>query len=674
MLRSLVKHRSTMPTAGLSMVALSIVSLLFTVVIVQASIRHGKLGMPATYDDVSYLQDALTRVDAFHESGIKAFAASFVTSPPHSPASTAIATAAFLIAGAQDWAPYVANCVIVFFYLSITAWMMSEVATPYKMLGLVFAITVPITTNAVNEFKPDIFCGLITSAAAIVMSRSVFRPRSPAWPGVLLFAAALLIKPTFVGATLLFNGTAVLLALIGRRIVEGRRLDSLAAVQRAVLLLVGGAALALPYYVLAWRVLYEYIVENTFGANKHLWAIKTDWLGHAMYFLIGPGGGFMFGRHLYVIVLIVGCGITVTLFFRRRVELLCHLHFAVMCCVMYALPTSLEVKNPFSGVQFTYMLVFWAFFCYVRILHHAGRRKNLLVRITRFAVVAGLAVSTVGLRLPLGAEGAEALLRRQLFDRDCAIVREKAMSRWASGNPGPLVVVLTTAGQSHNPSAMQYALLKQGIRNVEFPDLHREGSPEVFANAFRRADIVIANEPNAEEAYDWLPSGEIQEQTLRMVRESQEFHLLAVNETIARRKYYVFERVSGFADSIVLSGFGEREGPYPQWSLPSVRWGLGPKSMLVVRVPGPGRARLIVSGLSYRGSQSIGFIVGQKEIYRHTFEQPGQFDTFVVPIQLEGTETTVEFVYGLAEVPNAADRRPRAVLFKTLQVTRDPST
>lgn len=672
----MTKFRNARALFYVDVLVCSVVALLFTIVMVQASLRKGKLLLPVTYDDVMYCIDGLERLQALYDGGLKSFVASLISSPPHAPSSTVLAMISYLSLGIHDWAPYMGNSVVVFCYLIFVLRLLKKAPPVYRIAGFVLAATIPVTMNAVNEFRPDIFCGLVTAIAMVVIAGNVVLRSGmrKLLSGAGLMAAALLIKPTFAPATLFFCSVSAALAIAGRRLIRKKKFVFAETAWRAVFQIALGVAIALPFFFLVWRRLYEYIISNAFGSNKHLWAVQRTFIEQALYFINGLGGDFMLGRHLGLLILLLGCGVFAMWRTFHGFDLLCHAFFLALCSVAYVLPTRMEVKSPFSGVQFTFLLIFWALFAFSRFARRAARWR---APIRSAASILALVLAVVGvlwMRFPVGTAGADSSLRNQLVAHDYEFLRQKVLERAQQGDTSPLVVTLTTAGLSHNASVFQYLLLKNNLRSARFIDLHREGRIEIFGQAFAESDIVMANQPNREEAYEWLPSGKIQKQTLELIQNRNDFHLASEYSTVAGRKYYIFERITGFSSNLKFDGFGDLEGPYPQWRLPRVRWGLGPRSRIEVLDVQPGSLQLLLSAASYRPNQAMDITVDGKEMLRYRFAKQGEFESLAIPLTLAGTVGRIEFAYDSWASAEDSDPRPRAVLFRCIRVFAQPAT
>jgi hypothetical protein len=99
---------------------LALLSVAVTVVALRVSMRHGRLALPLTFDDIVYFLDAGQRLQDWHDHGIGKVLHGLATRPLHSPYSTFEALFSFMIFGMRDWAPYLGNAALVagFFFLA----------------------------------------------------------------------------------------------------------------------------------------------------------------------------------------------------------------------------------------------------------------------------------------------------------------------------------------------------------------------------------------------------------------------------------------------------------------------------------------------------------------------------------------------------------------------------
>jgi hypothetical protein len=91
-----------------------LLSVLFTTIQINQSLRQSQLAVPITCDDIVYFEDALARLQILYSGGPACLLLNYIESPPNSPISTLIPFIGFAIFGVKDWAPAAANGIIIF--------------------------------------------------------------------------------------------------------------------------------------------------------------------------------------------------------------------------------------------------------------------------------------------------------------------------------------------------------------------------------------------------------------------------------------------------------------------------------------------------------------------------------------------------------------------------------
>lgn len=114
-----------------------------------------------------------------------------------------------------------------------------------------------------------------------------------------------------------------------------------------------------------------------------------------------------------------------------------------------------------------------------------------------------------------------------------------------------------------------------------------------------------------------------------------------------------------------VSGFMSIEGPYPQWGLPVVRWGLFPESLVILPDKLFGKIKIF---LSVRSKPETVLIVtlNETELCRHVF--PGyDFEDIKISVSVAKGRKTLRFKYYGSCFDNK-DNFDRAVLFKKISI------
>lgn len=190
----------------------------FTLTVIQASIRRGKLSLPLIYDDIFYIAKAAAWFETFTRDGVLALVKQLVAAPPHSPHSEALGFMSFAVFGLHQWAPYAGNALVVFLLLFVANRLLAGVARWQRALCLLFLLTVPLAAMAVHEFKPDAAAAVWTAAGTLAALRKPLSssPRRQ-WLVGAAFGIAFLTKPSVFAVTgILFGGTLGLSAATNR--------------------------------------------------------------------------------------------------------------------------------------------------------------------------------------------------------------------------------------------------------------------------------------------------------------------------------------------------------------------------------------------------------------------------------------------------------------------------
>ncbi len=326
---------------------------LLTSVYIQHSMSVGRLawGFPV-YDDVSYFDDALERLDIFYREGPVGLLKHHWEQPPHSPWSSYAALTGYAVFGRTLWAPYAVNSIL----LLIAFLVIDRVAGPAR-LWVVLLLTalfwaLPFSCGLIIECRPDAFCGLVSAYALFLMSKTPlteWTTKEARRIGV-LWGLTTWIKPTVFAQTGLFCVGALgwwwLLAM--RESPRPWRL-----LFRNSAWLAGIATLiALPHLGVNLLKYIRYMIVNQFGDHRHLWTTAGDLNLHFWYYTCGTAGRLMFGG---AFLSALGC-VLITLLTavgQRKRKLARELTtLLVLCFMCWLIPTLNDIKTAFFGLTF----------------------------------------------------------------------------------------------------------------------------------------------------------------------------------------------------------------------------------------------------------------------------------------------------------------------------------
>ncbi|HXE54270.1 MAG TPA: hypothetical protein VN541_14700 [Tepidisphaeraceae bacterium] len=624
----------------------------FTAVVIQYSFIYGKLAVHPFYDDVSYFDDALTRLQQLYTGGLRELLLGVIQIPPHSFFSTFLALIAYLVLGAHDWAPYVANGIIILGLAAIVNWLSHGLPRGQRIVLFLFVLTVPISARAVIEFRPDIASGLCAATGAVML---VSAPLSDGnWKHRLaagaMFGLAMLFKtPTFPLTLILLAAALGAAGLIDLLILPRRptftRLAACAAQCTAIALLV-----PLPVYLLQFREIFHYIWDPVFGKTNAMWRTPGTRAEHALYYLTGPGGSDMLASHLYLLLAIILAGLIAAASINRR-ALGRILGLLAVTFVAYSVVAAMSIKQEFFGSTFDWMLILSGVYVLVFAARSTPAAVARVVVVAALALALGITHFLTPLYLP---DAPNAIARRRIVDQLYGAMRQQQI--------GPQARVFITTTGYVNTDVLNYLSLQRGLPAFNFTRLPFSDDLAQYKHEIALADYVIASEQGNSEAYGgFIPSGNIQDQTLALVRANGDFEEVASFPTLTRKRYFLFATIQPFEDWHVQLGMGALEGPYPQWGLGRVRWGYGPQSDATVNFKTGGQYRLVLDAKAAVAGTTLRVLIDGREIGRHLFQNNTEFERFEFPLELAAGEHRTELIYSnwLHSSPS-----PLAVLFK----------
>lgn len=634
-----------------------LISAVFTAVVIQYSFVHGRLAAPPHFDDVSYFNDALERLRDLYRMGLPAVASGLIHNPPHSLFSTALAMVAYLLLGTSEWAPYAANIVIILALAGIVSAIARGLPRWQKLMLFVFVLTVPISSRTVFEFRPDIASALCAAAGAMLLIERPLEGRTwkqLAGPAALFGLAMLFKTPTFP-LTVLMLIVAFVAAWIADALLS-RGKPSMKPLKAASIMLAIALLVALPAYITHLREILDYIYAPIFGRKKELWRTAGARVWQLRFYLDGPGGEAMLARHLYLLVGIVVLGAGFLAVMRRAEPLIRLAGMLLVALAALAVPTLITVKQPFFGTSFDWMLILAS----VYLLAWACRNTNNLGGGAILGAV--LAVGLVIFQfIPPMYEAASAIAagRHRLVNDIFAALRAQDI------DPRTRLYITTTGYV--NADVLNFMALRQMMPPMNFHQRPAIGDLSVHADEIRKAQYVIASEQgNSEAMGGFLASGNIQDQTLALVRNDPEFNQIAAFPTLNDKKYFLFGR-QHFSGYEAASGLGAIEGPYPQWGLDKVRWGNGPRSVMRVATASEGQYRLLAEGRCAVAGARTSLLVDGQAAGSFVFASNSRFERAEFTFHLTPGPHELELTYSDWDRTGG---QSRAVLFNLLKLVR----
>jgi hypothetical protein len=608
-----------------------LVSAAFTALVIQYSYAHGKLLCPPFYDDVAYFEDALHRLEKYYTDGVFGIIADYRAWPPHSPFSSAMAAGAYAILGIHDWAPYVANGLIILGLLFFLDHLSGGVSLIRKLSLIFFVLCVPISAESVYEFRPDMASALCCAiGATMLLWRSITRTtwKFRAMAGA-MFGLALLFKPPTSPLTLMVFAATVIVAGAIELFLDRPQLPVLSRAWGQCL--IPTLLIPLPHYLLTWRDTWLYIKEPIFGTAHSIWQTPGTRVFHLLWYLTGPGGQLLLGRELWLLLAVVLAGSLVIAFTRHREQMARMTGFLAVCAVAWTVPTKMDV--------------------YVMCLLLRARG---VVPALAILVLTGSALSLATFTArPYNRGSPVVIVRNRLIGGIYQRMRDELPQTYSR-------VYITTTGYV-NAGVLDYYFRRDTLHALNVGENSYSGDVAMHVKDMHVADLVIASEPKNGEAWgDFIKSGEIQDQTLAAIRDDPDFVQVASFPTYKDKHYYLFRRVRPFCGWDKPQGLTDastaQRGAY---------WGVGPSTKLSISAGGYDKLRLVLRARSGSSPISALIMIDGRRRARWQFSDRDEDYTRAFAV-VGGGPHEIEFVYD----PAPTDNSP-LVLFSRLEIIPD---
>jgi hypothetical protein len=452
-----------------------------------------------------------------------------------------MATAAFMIFGIRDWAPYLMNSLLVLALLACVDYFMRETRVWQRVLAGVIVLCIPLAGVMILDFRPDGAWGLSAAMAVLMPLRSGFIRAS--WRYHLAcgfwFAAALLCKPPMFPLTLASVALAWLLATICDRFAHPATFSFKSAVAAWFVCLLPPVLLALPHYLNDWRHIHDYTFGTAFGSGRKAAIMTGDLQARLRFFVDGGGGGFIFFKQIKMILEVLFLGSLYVLWRAarggrdERVRLLRIIALGAVAFVTYATPTLVGLGNPFFGAEFQVILILGMFIVLRMFLACADRPLVNLFGIATLLVCTGWALDHATFPQTWSYRAGSPIVLNNI-----RVIR--SVEKILLNNTAPKDWVFLTATGWLNSQTLQYVTRQDG-KWLNISDAAMSEDPKVYTDAFGSVNIVIAAEPGVDEFNKDRP-GLPWDQTLRMMRQRSDYHQIGAVRSGSGKYFYIFLR------------------------------------------------------------------------------------------------------------------------------------
>jgi hypothetical protein len=534
-----------------------------------------------------------------------------------------------------------------------------------RALALLFVLCTRLAGHMVIDGRPDLACGLAAAMAVLTPFRS--RMVGSSWRHQLVIgawcAAALLIKPTTFALTLLSTFMAWTLATWCDRAAY-RRGEFFGPLARAwAICSVPVLALAMPYFVINRRHIFDYIFNVVAGSGRAVAELPTSRLFRLNYFLFGYAGGEILHNYMYILGALIAAGaiaVTIRAIVRReeRTRFWRGLSLGLITLVTYLVPSLLGIKNLFFAMQFHILLVLGGVWVMRMFLVHGREWRMGWARYLSLT----LGAAAGGIFWPFVGDGPDAPWATD-YNRVIMEVTSAVLN-----NAQPHSRVFLTGAGWLNSYQLNYLSWKEN-KPIDATDEASSVLPKQI-EGFDKADMVVAADFQVGEFFTYLPSTAVLDQSLAAIRRRRDFQLIARIPSETGGAFYIFDRPPVFGDWVTASDLGPDEGPFPQWNLPIVRWGLYPSVTLVVRALEAGTYHLRAAARAQVDGQEITVLADGQVAGRYRFTETIQFEDIDIPLSLGAGEHKVELDFAKSQTITPG-RRPGGALFARLQFQPD---
>jgi hypothetical protein len=657
-----------------------IITLIFTAGILQWSFHYGRLAYDITYDDVGYFLDAYSRIKILYEQGLGAMITGLFHNPPHGPYSTLLAMTGFAFMGPRDWVPYAMNCITIFLFLGFLTYILRNIPFLISAMLVVMFLFVPLSFFVVHEFRPDYAVAVLTCLFAFLAFESIaslenydsFKLRCAG----AVFGLALLSKPSFFAHTLALGlGVSILITL--HQLIINYRQWRQGAGRKILSLLrnfyLPGIILAAPYYAINWRHIWDYFWLFTRGQSAEIWSLKESYWEVLKAFTVNRQSSAMISSYLFLLSAIVIFSM-VFLFYKKKWRDLCFLvglvavAIASLGIVIYG-----RHNNPYFSLTYQIMLCCATCYC----ISSLYRNKTLwfVFIVSTFIVFSGWHMISKPLPKMVSNETQLAHKGGSANLRIINVIKNYLKEFYANTIPGNIFV--SFAGEV-NAYSMQWLALQESMP-LQFSDLHTLNDLGAYKGAISESDFVVVADEDAAGIYRLQPSYTVQKPVLDFLRtqpDLEEIMTLKTSNDVANGYIRLFanhSRLQKGEFTVILphpvSGFLPPEGPYPQWKLPMVRWGLYPESEIFLPDKLSGNVTI---NLSARGQKGIAMGVTLNKIgfFHHVFITDS-FEDITIPVTVTPGKKVIGLTYDKV-ITDGKDKYDRTILFQNIRIMSSP--
>jgi glycosyltransferase involved in cell wall biosynthesis len=518
-----------------------VIAILFSFLQIQHSLNRGQLSLPPSYDDVAYFNDSLIRLNHFYESGFRGLTLDFVNRPPHSFTSTFLAFTGFAIFGIKDWVPSFMNFVIVFAVLVFLDYLTRNLILRWKIFVALVSLTFLIMGHSIIEFRPDIFCGMITAMTIILIAEKSWLKSSSVKKAIvgLLFGLALIIKPTVFPVTIILVFFALFVnIIISKKFIDKEKLNLREIIFKSYEFVFFGLVISLPYYIFELKDAITYIYQNQFVNLEKVWGMHSlPFVEKISYYLVGQGGKMMIKDWIYLWLILVLVTTFLALYKKYYVKFIEKISLVSTFFVAYLIVTVSNHKSAFLGVIVACFILLTSMQMLVFLLQEINKVSNNLKKLSFSLVLISVFLfyplylfewpADNDLFSPNPKTQAEKIYYNELLVRIFNDIKDEHDKKdLKKNNLQERIYLSSMAHWLHRDSMFYYQIKLFKEELFLFNDGALKDDFDVKVEEINGSDYILVFSTPSKDTPDWLPSVRIEPKIIEFLNNSKDFKLV----------------------------------------------------------------------------------------------------------------------------------------------------
>jgi len=346
----------------------ALLSILFSIFVVQYSLKEGKLAFPPWYDDSHSMVEGALRLMTLQQEGVSAAWDEYLARPPHSFMHYYWTSILYGVFGIDDRVVYWGNSVFLFAALFLFSLLLGRLGLG-KILYLMSFLLVPVAFNIIYDYRSECALAPLLFAASTLMVFAVLEPHQ-IWKCSILsgifFALGFGIKPAMFPYTFGMMGAACLVWVLFTPEWRNSGINFWAKISRIFAPAVGLVFLAvIPFAFHYWinrASIWGYIDSIAF--KSEFYSQGGDFWSQATYHLSGFPAMLNLGIYKWPLLVMAGLAVIGAVFagtrgdqrFSAAVKGL----FFLTCCSYLGIAVNRMVQNYFC-MTFDLLLAATAF-------------------------------------------------------------------------------------------------------------------------------------------------------------------------------------------------------------------------------------------------------------------------------------------------------------------------